>query len=161
MEYNWKGALENANKNLEKDGYSLLIVEPEEGLFNCEIWLNGEFVETYAYNYYENELEDLIVDACDYVSYVKPGYAEPKKTYSRAAKKMVAEQIIGMLGNNVLRDCGMESFLGWLEDGDVYYNVTNCENYTDEQIAEAIRLSVEIAPMVDELSWKLNVEPGE
>lgn len=81
--------------------------------------------------------------------------------YSRAAKKMVAEQIVGMLENNVLRDCGMESFMGWLEDGDVYYNAINCENYTDEQIAEAIRLSVEIAPMVDELSWKIAPENEE
>ena len=161
MEYDWKSVLENANKDLGKDGYSLLITEPEEGLFNCEIWLNGEFVETYAYNYYENELEDLITDACAYVSYNKPGYTEPEKSYSRAAKKMVAEQIIGMLENNVLRDCGMESFMGWLEDGDAFYNTEYAENYTDEQIAEAIQLSVEIAPMVDELSWKLNVEPGE
>ena len=159
MEYDWKSVLEDANKDLEKNGYSLLITEPEEeGLFNCEIWLNGEFVETYAYNYYENELEDLITDACAYVSYNKPGYTEPEKSYSRAAKKMVAEQIIGMLENNVLRDCGMESFMGWLEDGDAFYNTEYAENYTDEQIAEAIQLSVEIAPMVDELSWKLAIE---
>ena len=161
MKYNWKRALKNANKDLEKYGYSLLIVEPEEGFYNCEIWLNGELVETYAFNYYENELEELIEDACDYVSYNKPGYTEPEKSYSRAAKKMVAEQIIGMLENNVLRDCGMESFMGWLEDGDAFYNTEYAENYTDEQIAEAIKLSEEIAPMVDELSWKLNVEPGK
>ena len=76
--------------------------------------------------------------------------------YSTAAKHLVAEQIVGMLENNVLRDCGMESFMGWLEDGDAYYNAANCENYTDEQIAEAIKLSVEIADIVDELSWKLH-----
>ena len=78
--------------------------------------------------------------------------------YSRAAKKMVAEQIAGMLENNVLRDCGMESFMGWLEDGDAFYNTEYAENYTDEQIKEAITLASEIAPMVDELSWKLAIE---
>ena len=71
---------------------------------------------------------------------------------------MVAEQIAGMLENNVVCGCGMESFMGWLEDGDAFYNTEYAENYTDEQIAEAIRLSVEIAPMVDELSWKLAIE---
>lgn len=81
--------------------------------------------------------------------------------YSRAAKKMVAEQIVGMLENNVLRDCGMESFMGWLEDGDAFYNTEYAENYTDGQIKEAITLAKEIAPMVDELSWKIAPENEE
>lgn len=84
-----------------------------------------------------------------------------KNMYSRAAKKMVAEQIVGMLENNVLRDCGMESFMGWLEDGDAFYNTIYAENYTDEQIEEAIALAREIAPMVDELSWKIAPENEE
>ena len=71
---------------------------------------------------------------------------------------MVASQIMGMLENNVLQECGMESFMGWLEDGDAFYNVINCETYTDEQIEEAIALAKEITPMVDELSWKLAAE---
>ena len=74
---------------------------------------------------------------------------------------MVAEQIIGMFGNNILRECGMESFMGWLEDGDAFYNTVYAEEYTDEQIEEAIALAKEIAPMVDELSWKLNTEPDD
>ena len=81
--------------------------------------------------------------------------------YSTAAKRMVAEQIINMLDTNVRWDAGMESFLGWLEDGDAYYNAANRELYTDEQIKEAIRLSVEIADIVDELSWKLNTSAEE
>ena len=78
--------------------------------------------------------------------------------YSKEAKQLVAEQIMGMLENNVLQECGMESFMGWLEDGDAFYNVINCETYTDEQIEEAIALAKEITPMVDELSWKLAAE---
>ena len=73
---------------------------------------------------------------------------------------MVAEQITGMLENNVLQGCGMESFMGWVEDGDTFH-VSYKDKYTDKQIAEAIRLSTEIASMVDELSWILNVEPGD
>lgn len=78
--------------------------------------------------------------------------------YSKEAKQLVASQIMGMLENNVLQECGMESFMGWLEDGDAFYNVINCETYTDEQIEEAIALAKEITPMVDELSWKLAAE---
>ena len=76
--------------------------------------------------------------------------------YSKEAKMMVAEQVSCMLENNVLRECGMESFMGWLEDGDAYY--TTYADHTEEQIKEAIKLSEEIAPLVDELSWKVAVE---
>ena len=74
--------------------------------------------------------------------------------YSTKAKQMVAGQIINMLDNNVLRGYGGESFIGWLEDGDVFYNA---ECYTDEEIEEAMKLAREIAPKLDEVSWKLEV----
>lgn len=73
-------------------------------------------------------------------------------------KKIVTEQIIGMWENNVLHGCGMESFMGWLEDGDAFYNTVYAEEYTDEQLEEAIAFAKEIAPMVDELSWILATE---
>ena len=78
--------------------------------------------------------------------------------YSKEAKQLVASQIMGMLENNVLQECGMESFMGWLEDGDAFNDAANTETYTDEQIEEAIALAKEITPMVDELSWKLAAE---
>jgi predicted transcriptional regulator len=78
--------------------------------------------------------------------------------YSKKAKKMVAAQIIGMLANNVLNECGMESFMGWIEDGDAFYNVQNCENYTDAEISEAIELAKEISSEIDSISWELAPE---
>lgn len=75
--------------------------------------------------------------------------------YSKKAKIMVAEQIVGMIENNVLNENGGESFIGWLEDGDVFYNA-DC--YTDEEIDEAMRLAHEITDLVDELSWKIAPE---
>lgn len=63
----WKGLLKMANEDLDKHGYSLLIVEPEEGFYNCEIRKDGKLVETYAENYYEDELSSLIIDAEAYV----------------------------------------------------------------------------------------------
>ena len=78
--------------------------------------------------------------------------------YSKKAKKMVAAQIIGMLTNNVLNECGMESFMGWIEEGDAFYNVQNCENYTDGEISEAIELAKEISSKIDSISWELAPE---
>lgn len=75
--------------------------------------------------------------------------------YSKKAKMMVAEQIVGMIENNVLNENGGESFIGWLEDGDVFFNA---DRYTDEEIDEAMKLAHEIADLVDELSWKIAPE---
>lgn len=75
--------------------------------------------------------------------------------YSKKAKMMVAEQILGMIENNVLNENGGESFIGWLEDGDVFFNA---DRYTDEEIDEAMKLAHEIADLVDELSWKIAPE---
>ena len=77
--------------------------------------------------------------------------------YSRAAKKMVAEQIIGMLDNDILAENGMESFMGWVEDGDTFY-VSYEDEYTEEQIGEAIKLAREITDDLDNVLWKLALE---
>ena len=78
--------------------------------------------------------------------------------YSLKAKIMVAEQIVGMIENNAINECGMESFMGWLENGDVFFNA-DC--YTDAEIEEATKFAREIAPLVDELSWKIAPENEE
>ncbi len=62
----WKYILKVANENL-LDGYSIMIVEPDEGFYDCEIRKDGELIEVYASNYYENELVDLIQDAWHYI----------------------------------------------------------------------------------------------
>ena len=64
----WKAQLKLANEYLDKTGYSLLITEPEEGCYDCEIWLNGQLIDTYAENFYEDELADLITDAWSHVN---------------------------------------------------------------------------------------------
>lgn len=63
---NWRTLLNYANEDLEKTGYSLLIVEPEKGCYDCEIRKDGELVETYAENYYEDELSDLVSEGWHY-----------------------------------------------------------------------------------------------
>lgn len=63
----WETILAYGNEDLEKTGYSILIVEPEEGFYDCEIRKDGKLVEVYAENYYEDELQDLVTDAIHYV----------------------------------------------------------------------------------------------
>ena len=77
------------------------------------------------------------------------------KTYSTQVKQMVAGQIINMLENNVMDGCGGESFIGWLEDGDAFG-----DDYPQEMVDEAMELAHEIAPFLDEVSWKLEVVWG-
>ena len=48
--------------------------------------------------------------------------------------KVVTEQVIAMLDNNVLNGYGTEGFMGWLEDGDVFAN--SDERLTEEEIEE-------------------------
>ena len=150
---NWEQLLEYANEELNPKGYAINLIHFEEdGTYNCEILKDGVSIEVYAECMYEEELADLVTEVWHYVATKKVD-----KGYSKAAKMMVAEQISGMLENNVLQGCGMESFMGWVEDGDTFY-VSYEDKYTEDQIKEAILLAEEITPMVDELSWKLATE---
>jgi hypothetical protein len=63
----WENLLRISNEDLEKTGYSIDIVQPEDGYYNCEIWKDGKRVEVYAENYFEDELSDLVSDAFHYV----------------------------------------------------------------------------------------------
>ena len=63
----WENLLRIFNEDLEKTGYSIDIVQPEDGFYNCEIWKDGKRVEVYAENYYEDELSGLVDDAFHYV----------------------------------------------------------------------------------------------
>ena len=150
---NWEQLLEYANEELNPKGYAINLIHFEEdGTYNCEILKDGVSIEVYAECMYEEELADLVTEVWHYVATKKVD-----RGYSKAAKMMVAEQISGMLENNVLQGCGMESFMGWVEDGDTFY-VSYEDKYAEDQIKEAILLAEEIAPMVDELSWKLATE---
>lgn len=63
---NWKQLLGYANEELEKTGYSILLVEPEKGFYNCEIWKDGKRERIYAENFYEDELSDLMTEVWHY-----------------------------------------------------------------------------------------------
>lgn len=74
--------------------------------------------------------------------------------YKPEIVKMVTEQVINMWNNNVLNEYGAESFIGWLEDGDVFIN----NGMSEKDVNKAMEMVNEIAPLVDELTFKyLNV----
>ena len=105
---NWRTLLNYANEDLEKTGYSLLIVEPEEGFFDCEIRKDGELVETYAGGYYEDELSDLIIDAQDYIktSLIKNKDTKRKGGIVVRRAEITSEDIVR--SKQVLIDNGIE-----------------------------------------------------
>jgi len=63
----WQYLLKIANEDLEKKGYSLHLVEDEDGYYSCEVWKDGEFIDIYAENYWDDELSELITDAWHHV----------------------------------------------------------------------------------------------
>lgn len=60
----------------------------------------------------------------------------------------VTNQYINMLYNNVINDNGVESFIGWCEDGDVFEG-SHIDNWD-----ECIALMEEVAPLIDKLTYK-------
>lgn len=64
----WENTLAEANKDLKRVGKEIKITDYcHDGSYTCEICKDGVSLAVYAENYYEDELEDLINDAWDYV----------------------------------------------------------------------------------------------
>jgi len=68
-------------------------------------------------------------------------------------RKAVTEQLIGMLDNNILHECGTEMFLGWLEDGEVFFNL----GWAEPDIQRALEFARQIADAVDTINQVLDV----
>lgn len=75
---------------------------------------------------------------------------EEKTELQKKAVRLVAEQIINMLTNNILEDNGTEGFAGWCENGAVFFEM---EGLSDEEKDAASTLMTEVAPTVDELTY--------
>lgn len=65
--FEWKKLLEFANDDLKGTGFSILITEPEEGFYDCDIMRDGEVFDNYAGNFYEDELDDLVNEVWHHV----------------------------------------------------------------------------------------------
>lgn len=133
----WKNLLKIANEDLDKIGYSLLIVEPEEGFYNCEIRKDGKLVQTYAENYYEDELSDLIIDA---QYYIETSLIKDKDTKRRGGIVVKRAEITSkdiVRSKQVLIDNGIEEdevdsvlqALGYTLIDTELYPYPECEDY--------------------------------
>ena len=64
---NWKSLLGYANEDLAKHGLSIDVNDKEEkGFFGCFIKRGNKTLETYAENFYEDELDGLVTEAWNY-----------------------------------------------------------------------------------------------
>lgn len=71
--------------------------------------------------------------------------------YSIKVKRAVAGQLVNMIMNDIINQNGIEPFIGWCADGEVY------ESLKEDEIIEAMKLTEEISGFVDNISAKLNV----
>ena len=60
---NWKELLSHANEELKPKGYSIRIIRDGSGCYTCKVYKGRKLLETYAENYYEDELSDLVTEA--------------------------------------------------------------------------------------------------
>lgn len=63
----------------------------------------------------------------------------------KAVVVAVTQHYINMLYNNVIEDCGVESFEGWCEDGDIF---------DEDSHEKCVELMHKVAPLIDELTYK-------
>lgn len=73
--------------------------------------------------------------------------------YTEKVRKMVAGQVIALLDNTVLQNYDGESFMSWLENGELYSNTYEA---TEEEIKSATELSKKVSELVDLLVWRLD-----
>ncbi len=70
---------------------------------------------------------------------------EEKAEEQKAVVIAVTQHYINMLYNNVIEDNGVESFIGWCEDGDIF---------DEDSHDKCVELMREVAPLIDELTYK-------
>jgi len=66
-------------------------------------------------------------------------------------RNAVAQQIINMLENDILNENGGESFVGWLEDGEVF----RLNGMTEYEVAVAMSLAKSINEEVTSMVYNL------
>ena len=65
--FDWKELLKSANRELCRYGINIYVGDNDDkGFYKCLILKDGDVLETYAENFYENELDDLVTDAWNY-----------------------------------------------------------------------------------------------
>ena len=109
---------------------------------------------------YLGNLEALeFADELEFIRYYEEGvmpsgYQRPPMT-DKEIKQAVAEQLAAMIMNNIVGDNGVESFRGWVEDGDTFAQL----GMTEEEIERAMKLVAEIETPTDIINRVLGENP--
>lgn len=75
--------------------------------------------------------------------------------YTKRVVKMVTDAVIAMYENNVYHDNGAESFVGWCEDGNLFFNMREDNpSITETDVEKATEMMNEVAPLVDDLTFR-------
>lgn len=95
----------------------------------------------------------------DFIRYYEEGVLpegyEPEELTDTEIKVAVADQLAGMIKNNIVNGYGVESFRGWLEDGEVFRNIDFCEG----DVEKAMKLADQLAEAVDTINQVLGESP--
>lgn len=78
------------------------------------------------------------------------------RMYSKEVYQDVTEQVINMLAN-IMDGNGSESFIGWLEDGEVFA-LNGC---SEEEVEERMALAREVNEFATELAFRLDKNTEE
>ena len=71
------------------------------------------------------------------------------KHFAKNIVLAVAEQFANMFSNDILAENGGESFIGWLEDGEVF----ELNGMTEEEINECMEFAKLVTPQIDNAMW--------
>lgn len=126
--------------------------EPVDGITNYETTTDGKYVVIREFT----DKDLLVIDNAnpqkiESWDYFIDVYMVVEDDEDITPKQAVTEQIITMMGNNILNKYGNETFEGWCEDGAVFENTY--PNATKEFYDECEKLMRKVAPLVDKLTY--------
>ena len=125
----------------------------------CSTGLYGRLLESIMYMP-EDDREDMFAywesigfkSELEFIRFYEEGvlpdhYKRPEMT-DKEIKRVVAEQLANMIENNLVNGYGVESFRGWVEDGDTFAEL----GLTDGEIERAMKLVAEIETATDTIN---------
>lgn len=144
----WQSLLKTANEELKSKGLAIDINDDdEEGFFKCNILKDGKVVDTYAENYYEDELENLVEDALNYVRVNFIGQTVSLKDRAFSASELlrhVYDSLVDELIGIITENGGLIDTRACSENPTLYAVVEGSGNGESETVAiHAIRYNEE------------------
>ena len=97
---NWKQILALANEELKPKGLSIRITHDGSGNYACKIFKGRRLLQTFAENYYEDELADLVNEAWHHALTLLPENREYKVRLTKGALDTLADALHSFKDHN-------------------------------------------------------------